>query len=134
MKVHIKHWSAVAQWRWNTGNTDQDDEGDVCGICRVPYEGCCPSCKMPGDDCPLSKHPSPPLKNRARADAVYVVRRTLQKYGASAVTSFTCTVYSSGSAPLRRNNSVRWTVDLGVCFFFSVFAIFLSLSLVSFLV
>ncbi|OJA20175.1 hypothetical protein AZE42_12048 [Rhizopogon vesiculosus] len=55
MKVHIKHWSAVAQWRWNTGNTthDQDDEGDVCGICRVPYEGCCPSCKMPGDDCPL---------------------------------------------------------------------------------
>ncbi|KAG8220204.1 anaphase-promoting complex subunit 11 [Butyriboletus roseoflavus] len=55
MKVHIKHWSAVAQWRWNTGNNDQDDEGDVCGICRVPYEGCCPSCKMPGDDCPLSK-------------------------------------------------------------------------------
>ena len=54
MKVHIKHWSAVAQWRWNTGNTDPDDEGDVCGICRVPYEGCCPSCKMPGDDCPLS--------------------------------------------------------------------------------
>ncbi|KAF8551927.1 RING/U-box [Imleria badia] len=53
MKVHIKHWSAVAQWRWNTGNTDPDDEGDVCGICRVPYEGCCPSCKMPGDDCPL---------------------------------------------------------------------------------
>ncbi|KAF8845536.1 hypothetical protein PAXINDRAFT_123045 [Paxillus involutus ATCC 200175] len=53
MKVNIKHWSAVAQWRWNTGNNDQDDEGDVCGICRVPYEGCCPSCKMPGDDCPL---------------------------------------------------------------------------------
>ncbi|KAJ8593310.1 anaphase-promoting complex subunit Apc11 [Rhizopogon salebrosus TDB-379] len=55
MKVHIKHWSAVAQWRWNTGNSnhDQDDEGDVCGICRVPFEGCCPSCKMPGDDCPL---------------------------------------------------------------------------------
>ncbi|KAH0838699.1 anaphase-promoting complex subunit 11 RING-H2 finger-domain-containing protein, partial [Lanmaoa asiatica] len=53
MKVHIKHWSAVAQWRWNIGNNDPDDEGDVCGICRVPYEGCCPSCKMPGDDCPL---------------------------------------------------------------------------------
>jgi len=54
MRVHIKHWSAVAQWHWNTGNNDPDDEGDVCGICRVPYEGCCPSCKMPGDDCPLS--------------------------------------------------------------------------------
>jgi len=62
MRVHIKHWSAVAQWRWNTGNADQDDEGDVCGICRVPYEGCCPSCKMPGDDCPLSEPlPSPPI-------------------------------------------------------------------------
>ncbi|KAI6011889.1 hypothetical protein PISMIDRAFT_677014 [Pisolithus microcarpus 441] len=60
MKVRVKHWSAVAQWRWNTGNNNNndnyaaaDDEGDVCGICRVPYEGCCPTCKMPGDDCPL---------------------------------------------------------------------------------
>ncbi|KAF8976507.1 RING/U-box [Cyathus striatus] len=34
------------------GDADSE-EGDVCGICRVPYEGCCPSCKMPGDDCPL---------------------------------------------------------------------------------
>ena len=56
MKVAVKRWNAVAQWRWDTGNAEQDDdgEGDVCGICRVPYEGCCPSCKMPGDDCPLS--------------------------------------------------------------------------------
>ena len=56
MKVVIKRWHAVAQWRWDTGNPEQDEdsEGDVCGICRVPYEGCCPSCKMPGDDCPLS--------------------------------------------------------------------------------
>lgn len=57
MKVNVKHWHAVAHWRWDTGAPEQDDpenEGDVCGICRVPYEGCCPSCKMPGDDCPLS--------------------------------------------------------------------------------
>jgi anaphase-promoting complex subunit 11 len=57
MKVKVKHWHAVAHWRWDTGSQEQDDpdnEGDVCGICRVPYEGCCPSCKMPGDDCPLS--------------------------------------------------------------------------------
>ncbi|KAF7331250.1 RING finger domain-containing protein [Mycena kentingensis (nom. inval.)] len=61
MKVTIKHWHAVAQWRWDTGKTeddsggkDSDSEDDVCGICRVPYEGCCPSCKVPGDDCPLS--------------------------------------------------------------------------------
>jgi len=59
MRVTVKRWHAVAQWRWDTGNAEQDDdgEGDVCGICRVPYEGCCPSCKMPGDDCPLSAHP-----------------------------------------------------------------------------
>lgn len=62
MKVHIKRWHAIAQWRWDTGAPDatdgdgdgEDNDGDVCGICRVPYEGCCPACKMPGDDCPLS--------------------------------------------------------------------------------
>ena len=59
MKVVVKHWHAVAQWRWDIGTAEQEDadndnEGDVCGICRVPYEGCCPSCKVPGDDCPLS--------------------------------------------------------------------------------
>ncbi|KAF9650666.1 anaphase-promoting complex subunit Apc11 [Thelephora ganbajun] len=56
MKVKIKSWHAIAQWRWDTGNADHDEgdgEGDVCGICRVPYEGCCPTCKVPGDDCPL---------------------------------------------------------------------------------
>ncbi|KAF9552697.1 RING finger domain-containing protein [Agrocybe pediades] len=54
MKVKVKQWHAVAQWRWDTGNAEQEDEDeDVCGICRVSYEGCCPVCKMPGDDCPL---------------------------------------------------------------------------------
>lgn len=57
MKVVVKHWHAVAQWRWDTGVAEaaDEEEGDVCGICRVPFEGCCPSCKIPGDDCPLSK-------------------------------------------------------------------------------
>ncbi len=57
MKVTVKHWHAVAQWRWDTGASESegsDENEDVCGICRVPYEGCCPSCKMPGDVCPLS--------------------------------------------------------------------------------
>ena len=59
MKVTIKKWHAIAQWRWDTGHNDPDDdgEGDVCGICRVPFEGCCPTCKMPGEDCPLSSRP-----------------------------------------------------------------------------
>ncbi|KZS90364.1 RING finger domain-containing protein [Sistotremastrum niveocremeum HHB9708] len=71
MKVTVKRWHAIAQWQWDTGtrsdpNTeqegagnqtqnddDEDGDGDVCGICRVAYEGCCPTCKVPGDDCPL---------------------------------------------------------------------------------
>ncbi|EJT97651.1 RING/U-box [Dacryopinax primogenitus] len=60
MKVTVKQWHAVAYWRWDTGapgdqdaNADEDAEEDVCGICRVSFEGCCPTCKMPGDDCPL---------------------------------------------------------------------------------
>ena len=36
----------MAVWKWDTG------EGDVCGICRSAFELCCPSCAMPGDDCP----------------------------------------------------------------------------------
>ena len=60
MKGRINRWHAIANWLWDTGtrgeNEDgEDGEGDVCGICRVPFEGCCPQCKLPGDDCPLSK-------------------------------------------------------------------------------
>ncbi|OZJ02770.1 Anaphase-promoting complex subunit 11 [Bifiguratus adelaidae] len=47
MKVTINSWNTVALWKWNV------QEDDVCGICRVAYEGCCPDCKVPGDDCPL---------------------------------------------------------------------------------
>lgn len=71
MKVTIKNWHAIAQWRWDTGSSEPDDadgEGDVCGICRVPYEGCCPACKMPGDDCPLSEFFSNQLS--AEADRI----------------------------------------------------------------
>jgi anaphase-promoting complex subunit 11 len=88
MKIKIKSYNAVASWRWNikpkdkTGNEttagdqskskadlsdldaevddddDDDEEEDVCGICRVAFEGTCPNCKIPGDDCPLSEQAS----------------------------------------------------------------------------
>ncbi|KAL9618229.1 MAG: hypothetical protein Q9160_007063 [Pyrenula sp. 1 TL-2023] len=48
MKVKIKEWHAVASWRWDM----PDDE--VCGICRVQFDGTCPTCKYPGDECPLA--------------------------------------------------------------------------------
>ncbi|KAJ7522078.1 hypothetical protein O6H91_19G082400 [Diphasiastrum complanatum] len=51
--IHIQHhesqdssWHAVASWTW-------DAHDDACGICRMAFDGCCPDCKMPGDDCPL---------------------------------------------------------------------------------
>lgn len=47
MKVTIKEWNAVATWRWDI------PEDDVCGICQVHFDGTCPSCKYPGDDCTL---------------------------------------------------------------------------------
>ena len=47
MKVTIQQWNAVATWRWDM------PEDDVCGICRVQFDGTCPTCKYPGDDCTL---------------------------------------------------------------------------------
>ncbi|KAK3346205.1 RING-H2 zinc finger-domain-containing protein [Lasiosphaeria hispida] len=49
MKVKIKKWNAVATWRWDI------PEDDVCGICQVHFDGTCPACKYPGDDCSLCK-------------------------------------------------------------------------------
>ncbi|KAM7191919.1 Anaphase-promoting complex subunit 11 RING-H2 finger domain containing protein [Rhypophila sp. PSN 637] len=47
MKVKIQKWNAVATWRWDI------PEDDVCGICQVHFDGTCPACKYPGDDCSL---------------------------------------------------------------------------------
>ena len=47
MKVTIKKWHAVATWRWDK------PEDETCGICRVAFDGTCPTCKYPGDDCSL---------------------------------------------------------------------------------
>nr|CAD7450227.1 unnamed protein product [Timema bartmani]CAD7457052.1 unnamed protein product [Timema tahoe] len=41
-----RKWTGVATWRWVAND-------DNCGICRMPFDGCCPDCKVPGDDCPL---------------------------------------------------------------------------------
>src|SRR5258706_15084310 len=54
MRVVIKKWDAVAQWRWKLGKEKEDDEV-VCDIFRVAFDACCPDCKLPGDDCPLRK-------------------------------------------------------------------------------
>ncbi len=68
MIVKVEEWHAVATWTWGA-------EDDACGICRyfyrmqsiqimrlsdvqlyrLPFDGCCPDCKMPGDDCPIGQ-------------------------------------------------------------------------------
>lgn len=55
MKVKIKKWAAVATWRWDI----PDD--DVCGICQIHFDGSCPSCSFPGDECPLRTFTLMPL-------------------------------------------------------------------------
>lgn len=52
MKVKIKEWNAIATWHWDM------PEDEVCGICRVQFDGTCPTCKFPGDDCSLCKSSS----------------------------------------------------------------------------
>ncbi|KAJ5096423.1 anaphase promoting complex subunit Apc11 [Penicillium alfredii] len=47
MKVAIKEWNSIATWHWDI------PEDEVCGICRVQFDGTCPTCKFPGDDCSL---------------------------------------------------------------------------------
>ncbi len=32
-EVAVKNWHAVANWTWDAGD-------DVCGICRMPFDGC----------------------------------------------------------------------------------------------
>ncbi|KAM2605982.1 hypothetical protein TB2_034721 [Malus domestica] len=44
-------WHAVASWTW-------DAQDETCGICRMAFDGCCPDCKLPGDDFPLTKRQS----------------------------------------------------------------------------
>ena len=60
MKVAVKEIHSVFAWSWHIpkdskdGQVDEnDDDDDVCGICRAGYNATCPSCKYPGDECSL---------------------------------------------------------------------------------
>lgn len=57
MKVKITEWHGFSTWHWNLNPDGRPTNGDVidelCGICRVAFDGTCPNCKHPGDDCPI---------------------------------------------------------------------------------
>lgn len=48
LRLNFKTWHGVGAWTWGAG-----DAGDVCGICRIAYDGCPPDAKFPGDDSPV---------------------------------------------------------------------------------
>ncbi|KAI5963933.1 APC11 [Candida margitis] len=59
MKVSVLEWKGYCTWHWdlssslsNNGNNSGYIE-ELCGICRVSFDGACPTCKYPGDDCPI---------------------------------------------------------------------------------
>ena len=45
LKVNIQQYHAIATWTWTT-------KEEVCGICRLAFDACCPDCSIPGDSCP----------------------------------------------------------------------------------
>lgn len=53
MKVQVLDWNLVASWHWNLREEETGVADELCGICRVPFDGTCPSCRYPGTDCPL---------------------------------------------------------------------------------
>ncbi|KAK0395497.1 hypothetical protein QR680_001309 [Steinernema hermaphroditum] len=48
MKIKIRRFVGVAEWKWVRKSTD-----DNCGICLHVFEACCDECKIPGEKCPL---------------------------------------------------------------------------------
>ncbi|AAS52700.1 AER016Cp [Eremothecium gossypii ATCC 10895] len=61
MQLQINNIQCVASWYWDVPKElkrdspvyEDEDEEDVCGICRGSYNGTCPNCKLPGETCPL---------------------------------------------------------------------------------
>ncbi|CUS22638.1 LAQU0S06e02564g1_1 [Lachancea quebecensis] len=57
MQLEFKKVYPVFSWSWDIPGDDGADreigDEDLCGICRVSYNGTCPGCKYPGDNCPL---------------------------------------------------------------------------------
>ncbi|PVU88715.1 hypothetical protein BB559_005450 [Furculomyces boomerangus] len=47
MKIIVKSITAHAKWAWKTTTND------ICGICRLDFEACCPDCLYPGQTCQI---------------------------------------------------------------------------------
>ncbi|KAI6006850.1 hypothetical protein EDD15DRAFT_5138 [Pisolithus albus] len=77
------------------------------GWSRTAAFRCCPTCKMPGDNCPLSTCLSHHARKVFPLDTEGSERRI--QYGDSAVMFIICTVYSNGSERPPQNSHVRFS-------------------------
>jgi anaphase-promoting complex subunit 11 len=107
MRVIVQEYQAVAQWRWKIeGREDQeeeDDEDEVCGICRIAYDGCCPDCKQPGDDCPLSEYSACKLaRDYMRADIYSVFGKCTHVFHMHCIEKWINTASSNRQCPMDR--------------------------------
>lgn len=54
MKVEIVEWKSYCTWHWDLASSDGHGYvEELCGICRVSFDGTCPNCKYPGNQCPV---------------------------------------------------------------------------------
>ena len=53
MKVNVIDWHGVATWHWKLASESGGYVDETCGICRVPFDGSCPTCTYPGEECPI---------------------------------------------------------------------------------
>ena len=101
-RVRFKKWWAVAVWKWITPNDETE-----CGICRLPFEGCCPDCKFPGDDCALGR------RVQMGVGTTTLTTWLPTQCRGSAGTVSTSTAYRSGWRLSRYSNSAQCVVRSG---------------------
>ncbi|KAI5961823.1 APC11 [Candida pseudojiufengensis] len=59
MKVKVLEWKGYCTWHWDLASASGSESNEqsyveeLCGICRVSFDGACPNCKYPGDECPV---------------------------------------------------------------------------------
>ncbi|SYW81723.1 uncharacterized protein UHO2_00227 [Ustilago hordei] len=108
MKVKVKSWNAVAYWLW-----DVKDPDDICGICQSNFDGCCASCKEPGDSCPLRKSCQQNQANmrRLQASSKLLLIRSLLIF----IPASPSTVFGKCSHEFHLHCIMKWLQDNDGC-------------------
>lgn len=92
---------------------DVKDPDDICGICQSNFDGCCASCKEPGDSCPLRKSRQQNQANMRRLQAsskLLLIRSLLILIPASP-----STVFGKCSHEFHLHCIMKWLQDNDGC-------------------